>query len=64
MRAHNTAFHRRFRNEFHAWNATGIHLLNERIFLIQKLIQSGGKHIAGRAHSTVQIKNSHRFASV
>ena len=59
MRSDNAAFHGWLDRKANARQADGIHLVDERILVVQKLIQSGGDHIARRAHSTIQIQRSH-----
>ena len=62
MRSDNAAFHGWLDRKANARQADGIHLADERILVVQKLIQSGGNHIACRAHSTIQIQCSHSLS--
>ena len=62
MRSDNAAFHGWLDRKANARQADGIHLADERILVVQKLIQSGGDHIARRAHSTIQIQRSHSLS--
>ena len=59
MRADDAAFHRRLNGKSNARQADCIHLADERILVVQKFIQGGGEHVAGRTHSTIQIQRSH-----
>ena len=59
MRADDAAFHRRLNGKSNARQADCIHLANERILVVQKFIQGGGEHVAGRSHSTIQIQRFH-----
>ena len=59
MRADDAAFHRRFNGKSNARQADGIHLADERILVVQKFVQGGGEHVAGRSHSTIQIQRFH-----
>ena len=59
MRADDAAFHGWFNRKSNAWQTDCIHLVDEHILVVKKLIQGGGDHIASRAHSAIQIKRSH-----
>jgi hypothetical protein len=59
MRADDAAFHRRLNGKSNARQADCIHLADERILVVQKFIQGGGEHVAGRTHSAIQIQRFH-----
>ena len=59
MRADDAAFHRRLNGKSNARQADCIHLADERILVVQKFIQGGGEHVAGRSHSAIQIQRFH-----
>ena len=59
MRADDAAFHRRLNSKSNARQADCIHLADERILVVQKFIQGGGEHVAGRTHSAIQIQRFH-----
>ena len=63
MRSDNAAFHGRLDRKANARQTDGIHLADERILVVQKLIQGGGDHVARRAHSTIQIQRPHSLSS-
>ena len=62
MRSDDTAFHGWFNRKANAWQTDCIHLVDERILVVKKLIQGSSDHIARRAHSTIQIKRSHSLS--
>jgi hypothetical protein len=59
MGADDATFHRRLSDKTDARQPKRVHFLDKSIFIVQKLIQCGGEHIAGGPHSTIQIKRSH-----
>lgn len=59
MRSDDTAFHGWFNRKANAWQTDCIHLVDERILVVKKLIQGSSDHVARRAHSAIQIKRSH-----
>jgi hypothetical protein len=59
MRPDDAAFHRRFGDKADARQPKRIHFLDKGIFIVQKLIQCGGEHVASGSHSTIKKKRSH-----
>ena len=55
MRAGDAAFHRCFFLIYYAWNSKSVQFIYKSVGIGQKLKQSRGQHISGRAHLTVQI---------